>query len=70
MVKKKQFPLRADPDVFAAIEKWASDELRSTNAHIEMLLREALHRAGRMPKLGKNTDASEAPHDAEPNSHE
>jgi hypothetical protein len=68
MAKKKQFPLRADADVFAAIEKWAADELRSTNAHIEMLLRDALLRAGRMPKVNKSTDAAlQAQDDTEPN---
>lgn len=45
---KKQYPLRIDPQLFAQVEKWAHDEFRSTNAHIEFLLREALRRAGRL----------------------
>lgn len=45
---KKQFALRLDPKLYAALEKWANDEFRSVNAHIEFLLREAVHRAGRI----------------------
>lgn len=44
-MKKKAFALRLDPAVHAAVERLAADELRSANAQIEMLLREAL--AGR-----------------------
>jgi hypothetical protein len=33
-----------------AVQRWANDDLRSLNAHIEYLLREALRRAGRLPK--------------------
>ena len=40
MAKKKSFPLRIDPELHAVIEKWANDEFRSVNAHIEYLLRE------------------------------
>ncbi len=39
-----------DPAVHDALAQWASDEFRSLNAHIEMLLRRALDGAGRMPK--------------------
>jgi len=42
MAARKQFLLRIDPNVWAEIEKWAADELRSVNAHVEFLLREAL----------------------------
>lgn len=45
---KKQFALRLDPKLYTALEKWANDEFRSVNAHIEFLLREAVHRAGRI----------------------
>nr|WP_202512648.1 hypothetical protein [Streptomyces sp. SID3343] len=41
--------LRLDPAVHDAVAKWAADELRSTNAQIEFLLRRALGDAGRMP---------------------
>ena len=58
-MKKKAFALRLDPAVHAAIERLAADELRSANAQIEMLLREALHERGihvdtsRPPKRGR-----------------
>ena len=42
--------LRLDPAVHAALARWAADELRSTNAHVEWLLRGALERADRLPK--------------------
>ena len=45
-MQKKAFALRLDPAVHAAIERLAADELRSANAQIEMLLREALARRG------------------------
>jgi hypothetical protein len=41
--------LRLDPAVHDALARWASDQLRSTNAQIEFLLRKALAEAGRMP---------------------
>lgn len=41
--------LRLDPAVRDALARWASDEMRSTNAQIEFLLRRALTEAGRMP---------------------
>ncbi len=47
---RKQIPLRLDPHVHDALSRWASDELRSVNAQIEVLLRRALDEAGRMPK--------------------
>jgi hypothetical protein len=48
MAPRKAFPLRIDPKVHAALERWAGDELRSVNAQIEFLLRDALRRAGRL----------------------
>jgi hypothetical protein len=39
-----------DPAVHDALARWAADEFRSLNAHLEKLLREALNDAGRMPK--------------------
>lgn len=47
--KKKAFALRLDPAVHAAIERLAAAELRSANAQIEMLLREALEARGIEP---------------------
>lgn len=49
-MKKKQFPLRMDPKLYTILERWARDEYRSVNSHIEFLLREATKRAGRLPK--------------------
>ncbi|WP_432768347.1 MAG: toxin-antitoxin system HicB family antitoxin [Sphingopyxis sp.] len=43
---KKAFALRLDPALYAAIERLAATELRSANAEIEILLREALGRRG------------------------
>ena len=43
---RKAFALRVDPALYAAIERLAAAELRSANAEIEMLLREALARRG------------------------
>lgn len=48
MAAKKQFPLRLDPKLYAALERWSADEFRSVNAHIEFLLRDALRRSGRL----------------------
>ena len=50
MAGKKSFPLRINADIYQAIEMWSNDELRSVNGHIEFLLREALKKAGRLPK--------------------
>ncbi|HEY1573931.1 MAG TPA: hypothetical protein VGG05_21485 [Pseudonocardiaceae bacterium] len=47
---RKGILLRLDPAVHDALARWAADELRSTNAQIEFLLRDALNRAGRMPR--------------------
>ena len=49
MAERKGILLRLDPAVHDALARWASDELRSTNAQIEFLLRRALSDAGRMP---------------------
>jgi hypothetical protein len=47
---RRQVLLRVDPAVHDALARWASDEFRSLNAHVEMLLRHALSDAGRMPR--------------------
>ena len=48
---RKPMLLRVDPQVHAALTKWAADDLRSTNAHVEWLLRRALLEAGRLPPV-------------------
>jgi hypothetical protein len=47
--ERKSVLLRLDPAVHDALARWAGDELRSTNAQIEFLLRRALADAGRLP---------------------
>jgi hypothetical protein len=47
---KKSFLLRIDPDLWEEIERLAAQELRSANAQVEYLLREALARRGREPQ--------------------
>ncbi|GIV01252.1 MAG: hypothetical protein KatS3mg015_0082 [Fimbriimonadales bacterium] len=49
MAEKKAFLVRLSPEVIEAIRKLAGDELRSVNAQIEVLLREALRARGRDP---------------------
>lgn len=48
MAAKKAYPLRINPDVLAAMQRWADDELRSLNAQIEYVLRDALVKSGRV----------------------
>ncbi len=72
MTEKKRFLLRLDSDLYAMLEKWAADDLRSVNAQIEYLLTEAGRKTGRVhgrpgggrpadrgpDKTGKNDDES------------
>jgi hypothetical protein len=50
MADKKGFPLRLDPEIYDALQRWAATEFRSVNGQIEYLLRCALQDAGRLPK--------------------
>jgi len=47
MAERKAFLLRLDPALLAALQRWADDDLRSLNGHIEFLLRRSLADAGR-----------------------
>ena len=47
MAPRKQFPLRIDPELWTEIERIAAAELRSVNAQVEFMLREAVRRRGR-----------------------
>jgi hypothetical protein len=47
--ERKSIQLRLDPAVHDALARWAVDDLRSTNAQVEYLLRRALSEAGRLP---------------------
>ena len=58
MAERKNYPLRLDPETFAALRRWADDELRSVNAQIEFLLTRALRDAGRAPQ-GKREPGEE-----------
>ena len=49
MPERKRFLLRIDPRLYAVLERWAADDLRSVNAQIEKLLGEQARRAGRWP---------------------
>jgi len=49
MTAKKSFLLRMNPKLHEVYETWAADELRSVNAHLEFILRDAAVRAGRWP---------------------
>lgn len=53
---KKAFPLRIDPKIYDALERWSQDELRSVNAQIEFLLRQALKKVGRLPEQNKKAN--------------
>jgi len=48
--EKKAYPLRIGTAVLEAIQRWADDDLRSLNAQIEYVLRDALRHAGRLPE--------------------
>lgn len=61
MATRKAFPLRIDAAVHAALEGWAAEELRSVNAHIEFLLREALRQAGRLNRLAPPSQSDPPP---------
>lgn len=53
VAQKKPFVLRLDPEILKAVEKWASDEFRSTNGQLEFLINKALRDAGRIKAKGK-----------------
>jgi len=60
MAEKKAFLLRIDPALWAQIERLAHAELRSANAQVEFLLRDALGRRGVNSKPGKQNSDSES----------
>jgi hypothetical protein len=61
VAEKKAFPLRISAQVLDAVQRWADDDLRSVNAQIEYLLREALRKNGRLPKaVDTRPDAADA----------
>jgi|YNPBryBLVA2012_1023415.scaffolds.fasta_scaffold00032_16 hypothetical protein len=63
MAQRRTFPLRLDPALYEALQRWADAELRSMNAQIEFLLRRALRQAGRLsepPSGGGGKESSDA----------
>ena len=60
MADKKAFPLRISEDVLNAVQRWADDELRSVNAQIEYVLRDALRSAGRLERDKESSRAAAA----------
>ena len=50
MAERKPFLLRIDSTVLDAVQRWANDDLRSLNAQIEFVLRDALRRVDRLPR--------------------
>ena len=59
MSERKSFLLRIDERVLDSVKRWADQDLRSLNAQVEFLLRDALRRAGRLP--GENLAQPEEP---------
>ena len=54
MAARKAFALRIDEKTLSAMQRWANDDLRSLNAQIEFVLREALRKTGRLPKVSSD----------------
>ena len=65
MAQKKSFLLRMNPKLYEVMEKWAADEFRSVNAHIEYLLSDAARRSGRLGNKDKLSRQENDEHDAE-----
>ena len=59
MSKRKPFALRMDEKTLDAMHRWANDDLRSLNAQIEFVLRNALRKAGRLKSHAESNDSSE-----------
>jgi hypothetical protein len=59
MSEKKPFVLRIDQEKLKALEKWASDEFRSTNGQIEYILDQALKKSGRWKVRSENIKKEE-----------
>ncbi len=65
---RKQYPLRIDQEVWAAVEQWAADDMRSANAQVEWILRQALRQSGRLPKdMREGDDQKSSPSTASSN---
>jgi hypothetical protein len=56
MANKKAFPLRVNEEIWEGMRRWSDDELRSVNAQIEYVLRDALRKAGRLRRPRETPD--------------
>jgi len=56
MAARKAFALRIDEQILSAMTRWSNDDLRSLNAQIEFVLREALRKNGRLPKPSEENE--------------
>ena len=61
MAERKPFLLRVDPELHEALQRWATDDLRSLNAQIEFLLRRALQAAGRLKSAAQTQTGHREP---------
>ncbi len=61
MSERKSFLLRIDEVVLESVKRWADQDLRSLNAQVEFLLRDALRRTGRLTESGPKAPVDEGP---------
>ena len=61
MSEKKAYPLRINAQVLDAVQRWSDDELRSLNAQIEYVLREALRKNGRLKSSPSSEQEEDTP---------
>ena len=61
MADKKAYPLRISASVLDAMQRWSNDDLRSLNAQIEYVLRDALQKTGRLKPPQKPQAVEEEP---------
>jgi hypothetical protein len=60
VTEKKAYPLRINAAVLDAMQRWSDDELRSLNAQIEYVLRDALRKAGKLNDASKPETSTKA----------
>lgn len=66
MAERKPFLLRVDKALLDSVQRWADDDMRSLNGHIEFLLRDALRKAGRLPRSEQPAPPAADPADGAP----
>jgi hypothetical protein len=66
VAERKSFLLRIDAAVLQAMQRWANDDLRSLNAQVEFVLRDALRRVGRLPPAAADAQGSDPETPPEP----